>query len=103
MLGTGLDELMRHVPSLRAAGIHAVVRVLKTLCAMGGEPECTEVTSGKTQSPEPMDMDDQEGDSAAVTATAPAPTFASDAARCVWVGGRGLSSGVILGLAVAAL
>lgn len=36
-LGAGLDELLRHVSSLRKEGVEMVVDILKRLCEMGGE------------------------------------------------------------------
>ena len=36
-LGAGLDELLRHVSSLRKEGVEMITDILKTLCEMGGE------------------------------------------------------------------
>lgn len=36
-LGAGLDELLRHVSSLRKEGVEMIVDILKRLCEMGGE------------------------------------------------------------------
>ena len=35
-LGAGLDELLRHVGTLRKEGVEMIVDVLKRLCEMGG-------------------------------------------------------------------
>lgn len=35
-LGAGLDELLRHVSSLRKEGVEMIVDILKRLCEMGG-------------------------------------------------------------------
>ena len=35
-LGAGLDELLRHVGTLRKEGVEMVVDILKQLCEMGG-------------------------------------------------------------------
>ncbi|DBB00800.1 TPA: hypothetical protein ACH3X1_000730 [Trebouxia sp. C0004] len=37
-LGAGLDELLRHVSSLRKEGVEMIVDILKRLCEMGGLP-----------------------------------------------------------------
>ena len=36
-LGAGLDELLRHVSSLRKEGVEMIVDILKRLCEMGGQ------------------------------------------------------------------
>ena len=36
-LGAGLDELLRHVSSLRKEGVEVVIDILRRLCEMGGE------------------------------------------------------------------
>lgn len=38
VLGTGLDELFRHVASLRPAGLAVVLRIFRTLCHLGARP-----------------------------------------------------------------
>lgn len=35
MLGTSLDELMRHVGSLRAQALDVVISIFKRLCELG--------------------------------------------------------------------
>ena len=35
-LGAGLDELLRHVSSLRKEGVEVVIDILRRLCEMGG-------------------------------------------------------------------
>ena len=35
-LGAGLDELLRHVGTLRKEGVEMIVDILKRLCEMGG-------------------------------------------------------------------
>eukprot|EP00898_Chlorokybus_atmophyticus_P008084 jgi/Chlat1/8277/Chrsp78S07706 len=37
VLGAGLDELMRHVPSLRPAGIEISIEILKAILELGGQ------------------------------------------------------------------
>ena len=36
-LGAGLDELLRHVSSLRKEGVDMMVSILRRLCEMGGQ------------------------------------------------------------------
>lgn len=36
-LGAGLDELLRHVSSLRKEGVEMMISILKRLCEMGGQ------------------------------------------------------------------
>lgn len=36
-LGAGLDELLRHVSSLRKEGVDMMISILRRLCEMGGE------------------------------------------------------------------
>ena len=40
-LGAGLDELLRHVGTLRKEGVEMIVDILKRLCEMGGRPHWT--------------------------------------------------------------
>ena len=40
-LGAGLDELLRHVSSLRKEGVQMIVDILRSLCEMGGGNSCT--------------------------------------------------------------
>ena len=47
-LGAGLDELLRHVSSLRKEGVGMIVDILKRLCNMGGRSNtwcCRQVDS----------------------------------------------------------
>lgn len=37
VLGAGLDELLRHVTSLRKNGVSMILQVFRTLCAEGGK------------------------------------------------------------------
>ncbi|RWS15637.1 E3 ubiquitin-protein ligase HUWE1-like protein, partial [Dinothrombium tinctorium] len=39
-LGTAMDELMRHQPSLRESATAAIIALLKELCALGSDPNC---------------------------------------------------------------
>lgn len=39
-LGSAMDELMRHQPSLRAEAMASIVKLLKDLCALGSDPNC---------------------------------------------------------------
>ncbi|RWS28597.1 E3 ubiquitin-protein ligase HUWE1-like protein, partial [Leptotrombidium deliense] len=39
-LGTAMDELMRHQPSLREAATTAIINLLKELCSLGSDPNC---------------------------------------------------------------
>jgi hypothetical protein len=38
VLGTGLDELLRHVTALRPAGLQLVLSIFRTLARLGGQP-----------------------------------------------------------------
>ncbi|EFJ18137.1 ubiquitin-protein ligase, UPL1 [Selaginella moellendorffii] len=48
-LASSLDELMRHVPALRALGIDVCIEILRTIAAMGGAVD--------VDTPVPMDTD----------------------------------------------
>ena len=37
MVGTGIEELFRFVPQLRASGVEAVVDIFRTICVIGGD------------------------------------------------------------------
>ncbi|KAJ7561891.1 hypothetical protein O6H91_03G045900 [Diphasiastrum complanatum] len=59
-LASGLDELMRHAPSLRGPGIDTCIEILRTIASMGGivevqAPAVQEINS--VDSPVPMDTD----------------------------------------------
>ena len=58
VLGTGLDELMRHVPALRPTGINMAIRTLEALCAMGGSGDAS--SSAEAADAVPMDTDAEE-------------------------------------------
>eukprot|EP00959_Pyramimonas_sp_CCMP1952_P173132 3618005-Pyramimonas_sp.AAC.1 len=70
VLGTGLDELMRHVPSLRPIGMEMAVQILKALCALGGAtPKGDDgATSGDADDSDSSDPMDTEGGAAATGA-----------------------------------
>lgn len=38
MLGSSLDELLRHVPRLRQEGVDVALQILRRLCLLGGDP-----------------------------------------------------------------
>lgn len=68
-LASGLDELLRHAPSLRGPGIDMCIEILKTIAAIGGVPsestaavDAPEVSTA--DAPVPMDMDAEERSSA---------------------------------------
>ena len=43
MLGSSLDELLRHVPRLRQEGVDVALHILRRLCILGGDPNPPEV------------------------------------------------------------
>lgn len=62
-LGSAMDELMRHQPSLRAEATSAIIKLLKQLCELGSDPNyvCskpaakgTEITSGQNDTIRPV-------------------------------------------------
>ncbi|KAL2630710.1 hypothetical protein R1flu_015396 [Riccia fluitans] len=63
-LASGIDELMRHAPSLRGPGIDMCIEILKTIAAIGGATEVSnppvsqDAPSG--DAPVPMDTDPEE-------------------------------------------
>uniref|UniRef100_A0A7I4AEX4 HECT-type E3 ubiquitin transferase n=1 Tax=Physcomitrium patens TaxID=3218 RepID=A0A7I4AEX4_PHYPA len=64
-LASGLDELLRHAPSLRVPGIDMCIEILKTIAAIGGAPSEPAVLvnasdSGNVDAPVPMDTDVEE-------------------------------------------
>lgn len=75
-LASGLDELLRHAPTLRGPGIDMCIEILKTIAAIGGAPTEPAVPTPDTTSvdaPVPMDTDVEER----ATATADSSTRAS--------------------------
>ncbi|KAL0033594.1 hypothetical protein WJX79_006288 [Trebouxia sp. C0005] len=64
-LGAGLDELLRHVSSLRKEGVEMIVDILKRLCEMGGLPVPV--------SDDPMDTDVTPASETPATTEASAP------------------------------
>ncbi|XP_069142505.1 E3 ubiquitin-protein ligase HUWE1-like isoform X2 [Argopecten irradians] len=62
-LGSAMDELMRHQPSLRTDATKAIIKVLEEICAMGMDPKCvcqksqpkTEPNIISIRSPQPPD------------------------------------------------
>jgi hypothetical protein len=68
-LASGLDELLRHAPSLRGPGIDMCIEILKTIAAIGGAPVEPAVPvnasdSTSVDAPVPMDTDVEERSSA---------------------------------------
>ena len=54
ILGAGVDELFRHVPSLKDDGVqHVIVQMLKLLCLLGGDPDVTQ----ELTAPPPQDAE----------------------------------------------
>ena len=40
-LGSAMDELMRHQPSLKTAATTAIIKLLEEVCALGEDSYCT--------------------------------------------------------------
>lgn len=40
-LGSAMDELMRHQPTLKSDAMAGIVKLLQQLCEMGRDPKCT--------------------------------------------------------------
>ncbi|KAK3268281.1 E3 ubiquitin-protein ligase upl1 [Cymbomonas tetramitiformis] len=64
-IGTGLDELVRHVPALRPAGIAMAIDILTAICALGSAPmkegsegTATPAASTPAAAPEPMETEE---------------------------------------------
>ena len=48
-LGSAMDELMRHQPSLKTAATTAIIKLLEEVCALGNDPKyvCWKSATGK--------------------------------------------------------
>ena len=62
-LGTGLDEMMRHVHSLRHHVVSMLLQVVNTLVRKGGKAPYEKPQAQSSESPQPMetDQDDRAG------------------------------------------
>ncbi|KAH7291322.1 hypothetical protein KP509_29G011900 [Ceratopteris richardii] len=63
-IASGLDELMRHAPSLRGPGVDACINILKTIAVIGGSTEetsCQDTEVGDL--PTPMETDSEQASS----------------------------------------
>ncbi|KAK4337308.1 hypothetical protein RND71_043594 [Anisodus tanguticus] len=56
-LGTSMDELMRHLPSLRLSAITAIINLLKELCKLGSDPDtvCSSKLPFKVTTAQPIE------------------------------------------------
>jgi E3 ubiquitin-protein ligase HUWE1 len=85
-LASGLDELMRHAPSLRGAGIDVCIEILRTIAIIGGaavEPATAAIIPepATADAPVPMDTDAEDinaGLDAEVTTGKPTDHHVSD-------------------------
>eukprot|EP00252_Welwitschia_mirabilis_P015868 TRINITY_DN35256_c0_g1_i1.p1 TRINITY_DN35256_c0_g1~~TRINITY_DN35256_c0_g1_i1.p1 ORF type:complete len:3600 (-),score=671.44 TRINITY_DN35256_c0_g1_i1:388-11187(-) len=54
-LVVGVEELLRHAPSLKRSGVDVIIKILEIIAAMGGMD-----SKDKVESPVPMEIDDDE-------------------------------------------
>ncbi|MCO5577300.1 hypothetical protein L7F22_031127 [Adiantum nelumboides] len=60
-IASGLDELMRHAPSLRGPGVDACINILKTIANIGGAVEESSMPEAEgSDAPSPMETDSEQ-------------------------------------------